>query len=214
MTQQGGPGEGAGDADEAELDVMRAVLDETYPEHGGGILYVVAATIVLSDGPSTKAAIDRVLTTPGRSRPFHWADEGPQARQNMLICLEEVGAVAHVCVHSPTGRKKTEQARAKSLRRVLPILLEEGVSDLIIESRTAIDDDRDKRVILDVLKDLGKAGQLTYDWHTKNDPTLWLADAVCGAVREYLLSQDTTYYTQLKAAGVLAEPMYINETNP
>jgi hypothetical protein len=173
------------------------VLDETYPEHGGGVLYVVAATIVLTDGPATKAALDRVLTTPGRSRPFHWTQEGPQARRNMMACLEEVGAVAHICVHYPTRRTKTEHARAKGLRRVLPRLLEEGVSDLVIESRTPIDDERDKRVILDVLKDMGKAGQLTYDWHTKTDRTLWLADAVCGAVREYLLDQDTTYYEQL-----------------
>lgn len=202
------------DGDTEDRGAVRAVLDETYPEHGGGILYVVAATIILTDTAATKAALDQVLTTPGRTRPFHWAQEGPQARRNMMSCLEEVGAIAHVCVHSPTGRKKTEEARAKGLRRVLPILLGEGVTELLIESRSPTGDERDKRVILDVLKDLGMAGQLIYDWRTKDDQTLWLADAVCGAVREYLLDQDTTYYTQLKVAGVIDEPVYINETSP
>jgi len=212
-----GPGQPGSDRGGVGADgtaVLRAVLDETYPEHAGGILYVVAATIVLADSPATKAALDRVLTTPGRTRPFHWAQEGLQARQNMVACLEEVGAVAHVCVHAPTGRKKTEEARAKGLRRVLPLLLGEGVGDLLIESRSVTGDRRDKTVILDVLREHGMAGQLSYAWRTKSDPTLWLADAVCGAVKEYLLDQDTGYYTRLRSAGVLGELIYINESSP
>ena len=36
----------------------------------------------------------------------------------------------------------------------------------------------------------------------------------CGAVREYLLDQDKSYFEQLEAAGILNEPMHINEVNP
>lgn len=193
---------------------MKAVLDETYPELANGILYVVAATIVVTDEATTKAALDKVLTVPGRTRPFHWNQEGPQAKANMMNCLEEVAAVTHVCVHSPTGRKKTGSARARSLRRILPLLLADGVDDLVIESRSTIDDQRDKKVILDVLKELGRPGGLRYDWHSKRDPMMWMADAVCGAVRGYLLADDAAYYHRLQASGVITELVYINETSP
>ena len=33
-------------------------------------------------------------------------------------------------------------------------------------------------------------------------------------MREYLLDQDKSYFERLEAAGILNEPMYINEANP
>lgn len=57
---------------------MRAALDETNPElRGGGIAYVVAATVVVTDEAATAAALSTVLIEPARKRPFHWHREGP-----------------------------------------------------------------------------------------------------------------------------------------
>lgn len=193
---------------------MRAALDETYPELRGGIAYVVAATVVIADEAATTAALAGVLTETGRKRPFHWHREGPAAKTRLVDCLIEVGAVAHVCVHYPTGRKRTEAARAAGLRRVIPLLVAEGTTELIIESR-ADQDPRDQAVILDMLHDLGAPGALAYHWRPKTEPFLWLADGVCGAVRGFLLADtDQAHYDRLCHAGVIDDLIYINDAPP
>jgi hypothetical protein len=108
-----------------------------------------------------------------------------------------------------TGRKRQELARAEGLKTLLPLLLEEGVDELLIESRgEALVDNRDKRVIIGTLQRLGKP-KLSYDWRDKSDELLWLADAVCGSVREYLLGENSSYIEQLRELGVVTDPIYI-----
>lgn len=98
------------------------------------------------------------------------------------------------------------------MRAVVPRLLDDGAAKLLIESRGADQDTRDRSVILDVLKAGDRAGALEYDWKPKGEPILWLADGVCGAVREHLLQTlGTIYYERLIDAGVLSEPIYVSE---
>jgi hypothetical protein len=190
---------------------MRAALDETSPQLRGGIAYVVAATVVVADEAATTAALTAVLIEPGRKRPFHWHREGPAAKTRLVDCLIEVGAISHICVHYPTGRKKSEAARAAGLRQLIPLLLADGTTELIIESRAA-QDARDRAVILDVLHDLGTPGALAYHWRPKAEPFLWLADGVCGAVRGFLLGDtDQAHYDRLCQAGVINTLIYIND---
>ena len=189
---------------------MLAVMDETSPSDSGGIYYVVAATIILHEDSSQAREILRaVVSEPGRKRPFHWHIEGSDIRGRMIECLGELGAVAHICVHYPTGRKRQELARAEGIKTLLPLLLEEGVDELLIESRgEALVDNRDKRVIIGTLQRLGNP-TLSYDWRDKSDELLWLADAVCGSVREYLLGENNSYFEQLRELGVVTDPIYI-----
>lgn len=107
-----------------------------------------------------------------------------------------------------------EAARARALRVVIPRLVADGVNDLVIESRDSLPDSRDRAVILDVLKDMERPGGMSYDWRPKGaDRLLWLADGVCGAVRGFLLGdQEASYYEKLKAARVISEPVYLDET--
>lgn len=190
---------------------MRAAFDETFPELPGGIAYVVAATVVIADEATTTAALAQVLNAQGRKRPFHWHGEGPTAKQRLVDCLIEVGAVAHVCVHYPTGRKRTEAARARGFREVIPLLITDGITELVIESRAAQDVD-DRAVILDTLNELGHPGAFAYHWRSKTESFLWFADGVCGAVRGFLLgNDDQTYYDQLRQAAVINELIYVND---
>jgi hypothetical protein len=189
---------------------MIALIDEAVPALPGGLAYVVGSTVLLVDDVTAKAAIANVLTRPGRTRPFHWAREGATIRQNMIDCLIEIGAVAHVCVHHPTGRKKTEAAREIGLREVIPRLLQDGATTLLIESR-AKQDVHDRDVILDILERSGRSGRLTYDWRDKTESLLWLPDAVCGAVSEFLLhTNDAMYYERLCQAGVIGGLIYVS----
>jgi len=38
---------------------------------------------------------------------------------------------------------------------------------------------------------------------------LWLADAVCGSIREYLMGENSSSFEQLRELGVVTEPIYI-----
>lgn len=185
-----------------------AAMDETTPEGPSGIYYVVAAAILVADADTaSKVAAGSIPSD--RSRPFHWHLEGETARRRMIDGMSEVGAVAHIAVHHPTGRKGQERARAEGLRAIIPKLLEEGVSELRIESRQDQDDVRDKTTILTTLEMLGKPGAFAYGWHPKAEPTLWFADAICGATRAWLLGTGEPHYDELVAAGVVTEPIWL-----
>ena len=97
---------------------------------------------------------------------------------------------------------------------MVPKLLAEGATDLLIESRAADQDRRDQVTMLELLRELGHPG-LTYRWGAKATHPLWLADAVCGAVTTYLTGTDTTWYQRLRRGSVLDdEPHYISGKRP
>jgi hypothetical protein len=186
-----------------------AVLDETYPELSGGIAYVVGAAVILAEEDVARAAVDGIFAGTPRQRPFHWYQEGTTARQAMIDVLGEIGAIAHICVHYPTGRKKLEPARASALQAVIPKVLEDGASLLLIESRGEVQDRRDRGVILDTLNALHRPGELAYEWRDKSEPLLWLADGICGAVREHLQQIDDQPLDALRQRGVIDQLDYI-----
>ncbi len=127
-----------------------------------------------------------------------------------MDCLRDAGAHAHVCVHYPTGRKKLEAARAGALQTVVPKIVHDGASLLLIESRGDTEDRRDRGVILDTLNALERPGELAYEWRTKSETLLWLADGVCGAVREHLLQVNDEPLNALRAAGVIGQLDYVS----
>jgi hypothetical protein len=90
----------------------------------------------------------------------------------------------------------------------------EGASTLLIESRGAREDERDKATILDVLRHTEEAAGLNYSWHPKTEPLLWLADGICGAVREHLLqTTHAHYFERLQADGVFSNIRYLSSSS-
>lgn len=183
---------------------MIAVIDESSPEGPGGIYYVVSAAVLL-DADVVGTALGALFDAQ-RTRPFHWTREGPEARARVVELLCTSGVVAHVTVHHPVGRRRQEQARTAALEELVPLIAAEGATELVIESRRPKDDERDRSTILDVARALDLV--LTYRWEAKEERLLWLADAVCGAVKEYLLGEDAAPYELLHASGVLSEIRY------
>lgn len=189
---------------------MKAMLDEAVPLVRGHYAYVVVATVLIEEDPVVvKAALDAVIANPGRRTPFHWHQEGPEVRGRMVECLIELGASAHVVVHHPTGRRRQEAARRGAIEELLPRLIHDGVTELLIESRGAVQDHHDRVTLLEGLHALEHTG-LTYGWSTKTSHTLWMPDAVCGVVSMYLADEsDPIWYDLLRDGGVLTEPVYI-----
>lgn len=53
-------------------------------------------------------------------------------------------------------------------------------------------------MILDQLRLQEAPGQLAYDWRPKQEPLIWIADAVGGAVREHLLGTEPAWFEPIR----------------
>lgn len=180
-----------------------AVMDETAPEDPHGIYYVVTAAILL-EVDAARQALAGVIA-PGRQRPFHWASEGTHAREPMMELLIDQGVVAHAVVHYPTGRRRQEDARRSAIAELMPLVVADGASELIIESRSTREDQRDRASVIEALHGID---EIPYRWEAKAEPLLWVADAVCGVVKEYLLDENRTGMDRLQAASVIDALLY------
>jgi hypothetical protein len=189
---------------------MRAFFDETVPMVDGDFAYVVVATLLIADhSVNIKHAARSIIGK--RSRGFHWIDEGSAIRQAAITCLIELGACAHVVVHHPTARRSQERARKAALERLLPLVIEDGATELLIESRGEPPDTQDRITLMSILSTLERQ-EITYDWYDKGTPELWLPDAACGAVGAFLNRTEPWWYEQLVKAKVITEPIYITSS--
>ena len=75
----------------------------------------------------------------------------------------------------------------------MPLILKDGVQELLIESRGPDVDVRDRVTILDSLKQARRT-DVSYSWHDKTNPELWLADAACGAVAGFLTGTEPQWH--------------------
>ncbi|CAN5797005.1 hypothetical protein BH23ACT2_BH23ACT2_07260 [soil metagenome] len=180
-----------------------AAVDEAAAETGGGIHYLIAAAVVLEHGRIRSHLLDMVAT---RQRGFHWRREGPAMRASILDLIEEHGVVAHVRVRA-TARRRQVEARSHLLAEISRLLVEDGVDHLVIESQGAREDGRDRASLLDTFNRSGGV-PFTYDWRTKAEPLLWIADAVGGACREHLIGQNSEPFERLHAIGAIGTITY------
>ena len=185
-----------------------AVLDETSPAVGAGNYYVVSSAVIMSVGDVESALRSLFSETPDRTRPFHWHKEGPQARERMLDLITSHGIVA-VSRYQSVGRKGQAKARQLLLPHVADALAAEQVDHLVIESGDATTDGRDRATLLDHFRDQGGV-PFTYDWRTKNEAVLWIADAINGVIHDAFATGTTSPLELLIEANVLAgHPEYL-----
>jgi hypothetical protein len=46
-----------------------------------------------------------------------------------------------------------------------------------------------------------------YDWRTKQEPLLWIADAIADAVSEWASGRSTSWHDRLQESGVISVTM-------
>lgn len=186
-----------------------AVIDETVPEVGAGVHYVLTTAVTLSPTDIDQALAQLFSDTPQRKRPFHWHKEGPTARTRITDIIVEHGVVAH-SRYQTVGRRGQRNARQLLLAELSAQLHVEGVDHLIIESVDDVTNGRDKRTLLDKFEPSGGV-PFVYDWRSKSERVLWIADAINGAIHDYLIRGDVTWFSQLTEGGVLeGEPKHLS----
>ncbi|WP_420619462.1 hypothetical protein [Candidatus Poriferisocius sp.] len=87
-----------------------------------------------------------------------------------------------------------------------------GVDHLIIESGDEATNQRDQSVLLDTFRGADNA-PLQYDWRSKSEPLLWLADAVCAIAAELVIGNGEERYERLNETGLI-EVVYVDMRRP
>lgn len=146
----------------------------------------------------------RAYVAPGQRR-WHFRDERLASRRRFLAEVaqlheHEVGAVVFCC---PTpSQRKSEQARVRCLWNLVAELREREVQTAVFESRQEHNDRKDRREIMAAQRDGVASADLVYrHGRPKEEPLLWVADAIVGAVGLSVASHDQ------ELAQLLPEPM-------
>jgi Protein of unknown function (DUF3800) len=182
----------------ADTAVSAAFIDESVRAGSGGLRYVVAAGAVLQADRDRARDELRKLLLP-RQRYLHWNSEKAARRLAILDRLSGFVAMALACSSYPVGARRQERARADCLTALVGDLKAQGITELVIETRGEVPDRRDRRTLLHA-RDAGiAASDLNYRHVGKlEEPLLWAADAIAGAVALHLTGEDSRYFEQLR----------------
>lgn len=179
-----------------------AFIDETSPQMGAGIYYVLTSAVTLDVASITVELDSLFVDTPNRTRGFHWHQEGPAARQRMIDIVIRNGVIAR-SRHRSVARNKQIPARLDLLCALADDLDTEGIDHLVIESGDTVTNNKDKTALLTHFEPRGGI-PFAYDWRSKNERLLWVPDAINGALHAHYTAGDPSWFKQLSDAGVLA----------
>ena len=173
---------------------VTAYVDESLRLTGEG-LYVLAAVVMPDErAPEVRAALRAAV--PRGLRRYHWRKESTASRTAMAELVATSGATA-IAVHTHVDPRRQERARRRCLARLLWELAQRGDTTLVFETRQRADAS-DRRLIKDAER-AGFARGTRYAFERPEDePLLWLADAVAGAVTRALGDGDHTYVNVLE----------------
>lgn len=185
--------------------MMIAYVDESAREGPQGVYYLMTAGVVLrADADRARTMLTKLLL-PGQDR-FHWRNERDvQRRMAMLEVVTQLGVGAFVSWDYPVGSRRQEIARGRCLTSLLSDLGREGVDEVVIEARETRQLDRQDALTISAAREAGLVPEsLTYRFgRPKEEPLLWVADAIAGAVGEQLVGRTNRYHDVLVGAKLL-----------
>lgn len=161
---------------------LRAFGDESIRTTPTGSFFVFAAAVVREDRcEAVRHALGSLLLK-GQAY-LHWHDEDDPRRRKIAAAVAEVGAESLVVVGAPVVLTKQERARRRVLGRLLWELDRRQVEHALLESRHLERDAHDLRAI-GGFRNAGLLSRRLRVDHgkAKQEPLLWLPDAVAGAV--------------------------------
>ncbi|MFC7326597.1 DUF3800 domain-containing protein [Marinactinospora rubrisoli] len=176
-----------------------AYADESFHEADSGGFYVLAAAVFDGDPDNARETI-RTIHGSHRTYKSHWTKMDAHRRKLVAAEVADLCGVYLVAMGAPCPRGRQERARAKCLHALVPELHGYGVEVLCCEARTPALDQRDVRTVIDARFALVKGSRFEVR-HVlgHQEPLLWVADVVAGAVRARLHGAEE-YYEIIKAS--------------
>ena len=195
---------------ETSINTNTAYGDESTRMVGNPPFYMLGASMLAAESVPELESIYKSL--PGGPRKLHWRDMSRRRQRDSLGALSEIERVDVVVIASPLIGRKQERARRKCLQVLLPALEARGVEHLVLESRRAESDRRDLDYVeyakgshfVDSIRVEHKFGA--------DEPRLWVADLVLGAMGDYLTrTGDWEYWeAEWKALSGRVERINVN----
>jgi hypothetical protein len=177
-----------------------AFADESVREDSGGVLYVLGAAVVLRDLDAAREALRSML--PGRQERLHWRGERETRRLALLQTLSDHGVAVFGSWAYPVGRQRQERARRACLTTLAGDVGREGVTELVLEHRDEAGDRLDRQTLVDARR--GGIVELSYRFaRAADEPLLWAADAVAGAMSAHLAGVTSRYYDALRPSVLI-----------
>ncbi|GAA2818466.1 hypothetical protein [Kribbella solani] len=164
--------------------------------------YTLAAVVAKAAAVGTTRDVVRALTLTRGGR-LHWVDESGKRRDRIAAAIAALELSVIVVAGSPVQRAKQERARRCCLERLLQELSSTGVREVCLESRTATPDRRD----LSLVESARRKGLIPRGFRVgfarpRDEPMLWIPDAVAGAVTASRLGEPRW---QLAMSEILTE---------
>jgi hypothetical protein len=159
---------------------MRAARD------GNDGLYLLAA--VVADPGVCDAVRDslRSLVWKAAGR-LNWRDETPSRRRKIAELIGGQDLAHVVVVGAPIDHRRQERARAQCLERLLYELEQLGVSQVWLETRHFALNERDLKLVEALRGKRSVSSEIRVEFaRPKDEPMLWVPDAVAGAVNAAL----------------------------
>ena len=163
---------------------LHAWVDESMqmPTQERAGLYLLAAAVASPAACDPMRADLCDLLLKGAHR-LHWRDESGPRRAKIAATIAGHDLVHVVVVGAPIDTKRQERARRQCLERLVFELGVLEVSRLWLESRTQSLNERDRRMFPALHAKHAMPAALHIDFALPTDePMLWVADAVAGAV--------------------------------
>lgn len=174
-----------------DAPALYAWVDESTRRRASGTsIYVLAATVLSIGQADDVRRRVRALRLP-RLKFLHWHEESRDRRLQIASAIAELETLHTVVVGAPVDATRLEKARTRCLVRLVAELVGIGVEHMIFEGRTAIQNRRDVATIAELRSRKAIPGTFSVDFAGKrDDPMLWIADIVAGAVGASLTGTD------------------------
>lgn len=156
-----------------------AYVDESIRTTDG--VYVLAAVIL--EEPDCDDARARVTGLSQRGLPFHWRLELAPRRQTAVELIADLASLHLVVIGAPVDPRRQERARRQCMESLLFHLQAAGVAQVWLEARNAAADRRDIEAVRAArARQIIQYGLLVDHARPSEEPLLWLADVVAGAM--------------------------------
>ena len=163
-----------------------AYTDESFHEADHGGFYVLAAAVFDETTHDTVRTAMQALRGKRRTPKLHWNEMDTRQQASAAATVAALDGFHIVTVGTPVPRTRQERARAMCLTRLVAELHSYSVTDLVIEARTTQLDARDITTVRGARFTLPKGSRFHVVHVAGNqEPLLWSADIVAGAVRAH-----------------------------
>jgi len=145
--------------------------------------YILGAVVLEEEVIQNARQAAAKLRRPGELKA-HWYERNKKDRDAMIGTLRSLPVSGLIVARVPIIGERNERQRRKSMELFLPLLVGSNVKTVTFESRGPKNDQRDRDMLAAMQAQHRIYAPALTMHHARgiDEPILWLADALCGAV--------------------------------